>query len=187
MSQLRIASLVLVPMFMGLVGCQSVSIPFNKTPNTQQQVRTVNQVRWQKSSAASGVLSKIEQNLMDNQSLLVFIRPPDQANRFSSTNIGVDGRFQVSLQGGYYSELVTCSGQHALSAQVTGNWSNDLDRQAQSYQFDPKQTYYFLVTPSQFGVASIKSIATEQAAQLLQGSQRQAHQIGRVMKQCGNT
>ena len=188
MSQLRIIPLVLAPAFMALTGCQSVPMPWQDSHQATEQVRTVNQARWQKSDAQSNILQKIQQNLLDNQSLLVFIRQPDQNDRFSSTNIGVDGRFQVSLQGGYYSELVTCSGKHALSAQITGNQSNDLDIQAQSYQFAAKNTYYFLVTPAtQNSAASIQPITTEQGMQLLQNSQRQAHQIGRVVSQCPNT
>lgn len=176
----------------GLVGCQTISAKLNHNHHNAdasaqvnedaQEIRNINQVTWHKSEKVTD--NYVNTDMSDEQSRLVFIRLADDGDRFTSTNVGIDNRFQVSLQGSRYSEVVTCAGEHELSVQNTGNLSNDLAVAAQIYQFDPEQTYYFLVTPQNGISANLSPLQPAQAQQMLGDMQRQTHQISRVSNDC---
>lgn len=182
--------LVSIAAMTGLVGCQTISAKTNHSRDSisteandnKQEIRNINQVTWHKSEKVVG--NFIENDISEQQSRLVFIRLSDQGDRFSSANIGIDNRFQVSLQSNRFSEVVTCAGEHALSVQSTGKQSNDLESAPQTYKFDPQKTYFFLVTPENGVAANLRPIQSEQANELLIGTQRQTHQISRVISDC---
>ena len=180
--------LLTVTTLTGVVGCQTIAPTSQQNPTNSkadaQEVRNINQVTWHKSEGTKN--THITTDISQEQSRLVFIKLTDQEDRQSSTNIGIDNRFQVSLQNNRYSEVVTCAGVHEISTQPTSELSNDLAKQAQKYSFAPERTYYFLITPETSAATSLQALQPQQAKELLKNTQRQTHQISRVTNDCTN-
>ena len=173
-----------------VTGCQTNGT-LNNSTSSQDGIRTVNNVQWEK----KGNVFQIPDNsdLSDSQSKVVIFRTFNQD--FSSNNsvnnniddfednvvVGLDDYFQVSLQPGQYSEVATCSGKINLSAEFTGNKNNRLANPGLSVVLQPKQTYYYQVMVDSDGTAPrIQPIEKNAAIKLLNNSVNQTHQISRV-------
>ncbi|OOR89386.1 hypothetical protein B0181_06785 [Moraxella caviae] len=141
-----------------------------------------NVVTWNKS--ASGMVSDVQNIALDDRTAaLVFIRPATEnvANPDSSTNIGLDDRFLVSVQDNHYSASVVCAGDVALSAVPTAAKINDLDAGAVNLKLAAGETVYFAVAAdANTFQPTLRQVDAQTAANLLQGTYRQAHQISRV-------
>lgn len=158
----------------------SQSFANNQESATQVDKRHVNQVLWHKSDMNKPELSN--QQIPDNMSRLIFIRPQDNQPLQTSINIGVDGDFQTSLQGGHYSEVLACSGDREVSANITGIKINNLLANAEQFDLKPQQTYYFYVDINDYNqTPRIRLITPESAQSSLNSKARQNHQISRVV------
>lgn len=170
---------------MALTGCQTMTTSNQPVTNTDG-TRQVNQVRWDKTGDTFSVPSTAE--LTNSEARLIFIRPLDQDPLQSSVNIGIDDRFQVSLQPGQYSEVVTCQGNHQISAEITGNKNNKLIDKSPSNHLSAQTNHYYLVVVDNAGQPSIGAITQAQAAAVINSNQkaleRQTHQISRVVDTC---
>lgn len=173
-----------------VTGCQT-SGTLNNSTSSQDGIRTVNNVQWDK----KGNVFQIPDNsdLSDSQSKVVIFRTSNQdfSNNNSINNdindfednvvVGLDDYFQVSLQPGQYSEVATCYGKTNLSAEFTGNKNNHLANSSLSVILQPKQTYYYQVMVDSDGTAPrIQPIEKNAAIKLLNNSVHQTHQISRV-------
>ena len=177
-----IAALMIVT---ALTGCQTMTTSQQPVSNADG-TRQVNQVRWDKTGESFSVPSTAELNT--SEARLIFIRPLDQDPLQSSVNIGIDDRFQVSLQPGQYSEVVTCQGSHQISAEITGNKNNKLIDQAPAKNLTGQSNHYYMVVVDNAGQPSIGAITQAQAAAVINSNQkaleRQTHQISRVVDTC---
>lgn len=176
----KMTSIAIAVLSVITIGCQTIA-PQSSTPTTDG-VRKVNQVAWDKTGDTFRLPNDNELNR--NEARLVFVRNLDDDAIETSTNIGIDGRFQVSLQGQRYSEVVTCSGSHQLSAHITGEKNNQLLDDGQRYDFDGQQTYYFLIDVNDANQPTIRPLTQQQALSSLKDSAKQTHQISRVIADC---
>lgn len=173
-----------------VTGCQT-SGTLNNSTSSQDGIRTVNNVKWDK----KGNVFRIPDNsdLSDSQSKVIIFRTYDQdfSNNNSINNnindfednvvVGLDNYFQVSIQPGQYSEVTICAGQTNLSAEFTGNKNNHLANPSLSVILQPKQTYYYQVIVNSNGEAPrIQPIEESAAIKSLNNSVHQTHQISRV-------
>lgn len=123
-----------------------------------------------------------------NETNVVFIRPLDRDGLQTSANIAIDGRFQVSLQPGHFSQIRYCSGQHNISVAPTGMKSNNLNTLF-SHKVDlaPQQNHYIYVeVDNATGQPSLSELDEANAKNILntQNQQEQIHQISRVVRDC---
>lgn len=180
---MRSKAILTLMVAMALTGCQTMT---NQPISNADGTRQVNQVRWDKTGDAFSVPSTAD--LSTEQARLIFIRPLDQDPLQSSANIGIDDRFQVSLQPGQYSEVITCGGAHNISAEITGNKNNKLIDQSMAQTLKPQQNHYYLVVVDAAGQPSIGPITQAQATAVIndtkQPVERQTHQISRVVDTC---
>lgn len=148
------------------------------------EVKRVRNVRWQKGVMVSpNDLLKLE--IPNGAASVFFVREQDNDGLQTSTNIAINDRFQVSLQPGNYSHVLSCSGINRLSAEITGRKTNDLLLNAVNYQLNEKQTYFFAVDVNDnTGAASIRNITPQEAFGLMDKQQMQTHQISRVVPNC---
>lgn len=160
-------------------GCQALAPNSVSGPDG---IRHVNQVTWDKTGEPFSAPD--DQLLADDQSRLVFIRTWDGAALETSANIGIDNRFQVSLQGQRYSEVVTCAGSHQISAQITGNKTNQLIKMDQHFKLAPKTTHYISVEYADDNQVRLQELTAAEALTLLKDAPRQTHQISRVVNNC---
>lgn len=168
-----------------VTGCQTSGNLNNSS--SEDGVRKINNAHWNK----QGNVYQISDNsdLSDNQSKVIIFRAPNQAiasnnnvsNFEDNVVVGLDNNFQVSLQPGQYSEVVTCAGKINLSTEFTGNKNNRLANRGLSVVLQPKQTHYYQVMVNSDGRApSIQAIEENAAIKLLNKSVHQTHQISRV-------
>lgn len=166
-----------------LMGCQSMSGA--SSPTIAQQAdgtRQVHHTTWDKTGST---VTEFDNNkLLNGTSRMVFLR--SNANTANdSVNVGIDNRFQVSLQGGQYSEVITCHGAHQLSAVPTANHSSQLDKNAQTYHTNNQATHYYYIDTDQQGNQRIREINNSQIlGSQLKDAVRQTHQISRVHSIC---
>lgn len=142
-------------------------------------------ITWNK-SANTPFVAINPNTLATNEANLIFIRPLDKDGLQTSTNIGIDGRFQVSLQPGHYSQVSYCSGQHNISVAPTGLKTNNLSN-AFSYmvEFAPQQNHYIYVDiDDSTGQPSLSKLKEADAKNLLSTLFKQTHQISRVVANC---
>lgn len=150
-----------------------------------QEVRQVNHIGWQKEANAAFKQIKASE-LQANQANLIFIRPMDNDDIQTSANIAIDGRFQVSLQPGRYSQILYCSGEHNITVVPTGAKINNLST-ANSHRVDfaPQQNHYIYVDiDDTTGQPSLSRLEDADAQSLLAEYQLQTHQISRVVVNC---
>ena len=150
-----------------------------------QEVHQVDHIGWQKTGNASFQVVNAS-NLPANQTNLIFIRPLDNDGLQTSANIAIDGRFQVSLQPGHYSQILYCSGQHNISVVPTGAKTNNLST-ANSHlvDFAPQQNHYIYVDINDAtGQPSLSKLEEADAKKLLSTTFKQTHQISRVVRDC---
>lgn len=128
-------------LFLGLLvlGCHAPSWAQTQPSNANQV--NVDRVTWQK------VVNSPYQEVAASQipAQVVFIRPASNLDDQSSVNIALNSRYLVSLQGGHYTHSLICSGSNVLSAQITGNKSNDLQASALNVQLKPQTVHYYYV------------------------------------------
>ncbi len=156
------------------------------TPHTQDDgYRHVNQVTWDK-TGANAFVPMAAADMPSQQANLVFIRPLDRDSLQTSANIGIDGRFQVSLQGGHYSQVLECAGQHVISVTTTGLKNNELaDVKGQQVTLAPNQNHYFYVeVDDASGETQLRKITEQSALNVLGNKTQQTHQISRVVADC---
>lgn len=173
-----------------VTGCQTNGT-LNNSTSSQDGIRTVNNVQWEKKG--NGFQIPDNNDLSDSQSKVVIFRTFNQdVSNSNSVNdnindfednvvVGLDDYFQVSLQPGQYSEVATCAGNTNLSVEFTGNKNNRLANPGLSVVLQPKQTYYYQVMVDSDGTAPrIQPIEKNIAIKLLNNSVHQTHQISRV-------
>lgn len=164
-----------------VTGCASTS-----NNNSQQQrtsttdgYRQIGYTSWDKTGS---VATGFNQNTIPaNQSRMVFIRPKSDSNPLNSANIGIDNRYQVSLQGGSYSSVNVCAGDHNVSINPASATLNSLNKGAQQYKTVAGQTQYFYVDGG--NNPRIKPINEQTALNALQNNSytKQTHQLSRVI------
>ena len=124
--------------------------------------------------------------LAANEANLIFIRPLDNDAPETSANIAIDGRFQVSLQPGHFSQVRYCSGNHNISVAPTGMKLNDLNSPfSHQVNFAPQQNHYIYVDiDDATGQPTLSKIDEAQAQNILATQTEQTHQISRVIADC---
>lgn len=148
--------------------------------------RQVDLIGWQKSGDA--IFKTISADaLAENEANLIFIRPLDNDGLQTSANISVDGRFQVSLQPGHYSQVVYCSGQHNITVMPTGAKTNDLSKTSATTPIElaPQRNHYIYVDiDDNTAQPKLSLLETDYAQNLLADQKQQVHQISRVVRDC---
>lgn len=147
--------------------------------------RQINQVVWDKTGEKPFLLVN-NSEIPQNEGNLVFIRPADNDELETSTNIGVDGKFQVSLQPGHFSQVLYCSGSQNISLTTTSLKTNDLvESNLQIIDIAPQQNNFFYVDVDDVTqIPSMRKIDAETANSLLKDMPLQTHQISRVYGDC---
>ncbi|SJM36067.1 Outer membrane porin F precursor [Psychrobacter pasteurii] len=151
---------------------------------TDQAVTQVQHIGWNKSGNAFQPVNASQ--LPANEANLIFIRPLDNDGLQTSANIAIDGRFQVSLQPGHYSQITYCSGQHNITVVPTGAKTNNLST-ANSHlvDFAPQQDHYIFVDiDDATGQPNLSKLEEADAQKLLSTQKQQTHQISRVVRDC---
>lgn len=149
-------------LFLALAMCLLPSAVFASTP------------RWELSGG-----QYVAPSLSHNTAGLVFVRANQARDADSSTNIGVNDRFLVSLQDGHYASTVVCAGTVALSAVPTKAYSNDLSANAFLISLPAGYTQYVFVDVDDNYNPSLRPMNEEEAKQLLGEGLQQAHQRSR--------
>lgn len=176
-------NLVLIMASVGIValtGCQATSPKVTTDGNHVN----VNNVDWQRQTA-NGYQTVTSNQLPNNMSRVVFVRPANNMADQSSANISLDNRYLVSLQGGNYTQTDICSGQGVLSVVPTGAKINDLQANAATFKFAPQQTYYFAVDVDKTtNQPTLTQLNPNNAQTLLAGKSLQTHQVSRIVNNC---
>lgn len=165
-----------------LMAMLGLSQPVNAA--TDQAVTQVQHIGWNKSGNAFQPVNASQ--LPANEANLIFIRPLDNDGLQTSANIAIDGRFQVSLQPGHYSQITYCSGQHNITVVPTGAKTNNLST-ANSHlvDFAPQQNHYIYVDiDDATGQPNLSKLEEAEAQKLLSTQKQQTHQISRVVRDC---
>lgn len=165
-----------------LMAMLGLSQPANAA--TDQAVTQVQHIDWNKSGNAFQPVNASQ--LPANEANLIFIRPLDNDGLQTSANIAIDGRFQVSLQPGHYSQITYCSGQHNITVVPTGAKTNNLST-ANSHlvDFAPQQNHYIFVDiDDATGQPNLSKLEEADAQKLLSTQKQQTHQISRVVRDC---
>lgn len=152
---------------------------------THSSINHMQHVEWNKSGVNS-FKSMSSSQIPNNQANLIFIRPLDNDGLQTSANIAIDGRFQVSLQPGHYSQITYCSGQHNITVVPTGAKTNNLST-ANSHlvDFAPQQNHYIYVDIDDVtGQPNLSKLEEAEAQKLLSTQKQQTHQISRVVRDC---
>lgn len=118
-------------------------------------------------------------SLSHNTAALVFMRANQSMDADSSTNIGVNDRFLVSLQDGHYASTVVCAGMVALSAVPTKAYTNDLSANAFLIGLPAGFTQYVFVDVDSHYNPTLRPMSEEEARQVLETGLLQAHQRSR--------
>lgn len=150
-----------------------------------ESLTTISNVGWSKSGNTPFQPMNANQ-LAANEANLIFIRPLDNDAPETSANITIDGRFQVSLQPGHFSQVRYCSGQHNISVAPTGMKLNDLNTlYSHQVNFAPQQNHYIYVDiDDATGQPTLSKIDEAQAQNILATQTEQTHQISRVIADC---
>lgn len=149
-------------LFLALVSCLLPSAVFAATPH------------WEISGGQYAAPS-----LNHNTAALVFMRTNQSMDADSSTNIGVNDRFLVSLQDGHYASTVVCAGTVALSAMPTKAYTNDLSANAFLISLPAGFTQYVFVDVDSSYNPTLRPMSEEEARQVLATGLEQAHQRSR--------
>lgn len=166
-------------------------IPFtyaNSTPVTEDEgYRQANHVMWDK-SGTSAYNFQTDVSIPPNKSRMVFLRAPDNQTVKTSINIGIDGRFQTSLQGGYFSTAIVCQGTHDISSNTTKSETNNLKQNSKTFNTLPQKTQYYYIELNESGQPFMRQITEESAISVMNtyDMEKQNHQISRVYSVCSN-
>ncbi len=146
--------------------------------------KAVGNVAWHR-QADIDPAEVIGRRIPNNMTSLVFIRRQDNDSDQTSANIAINDRFQVSLQPNGYTQVYSCAGVNFISAEQTKLKTNDLLRDAESFNLAPNGTYYFYVdVDDKSGNSKITQITKESADKILVNKKYQTHQISRVVPNC---
>ncbi len=146
--------------------------------------KAVGNVAWHK-QADIKPSEVINRTIPKNMTSLVFVRRQDNDQVQTSANIAINDRFQVSLQPNGYSQVYSCAGVNFISAEKTGLKTNDLLKNAKSFNLAPNGTYYFYVDVNdKTGKSSVIQITKKSAEKILVNKKYQTHQISRVVPNC---
>ena len=168
-----------------LVAMLALSQSVSAEVTTESLIKNMPNVGWSTSGNKPFQLISTDQ-ILANEVNLVFIRPLDNDGLETSANIVVDGRFQVSLQPGHFSQVRYCSGSHNISVAPTGMKINDLDT-PYNYQvnFAAQQNHYIYVDiDDATGQPTLSKIDEAQAQNILATQTEQTHQISRIVADC---
>lgn len=159
------------------IACLVLATGLSAHANTQN----VGNVVWSKST--TGTIDEFRNlTYSDRAGGMVFIRPASnhQKAKESSTNIGVDDRFLVSVQDGHYTSSAVCAGTVQLSAVPTGVHINDLSANPLLVSVRPREVQYFVVHIGENFRPQLEQVNSSVASELLKNTYRQGHQISRV-------
>lgn len=145
--------------------------------------KAVGHVMWHK-QANIQPLDLVNKQIPKDSVSIFFIRANDSDGEQTSANIAVNDRFQVSLQPGSYTQVYSCSGINRLSAEVTGNKTNNLLLNNSSFNLSPNTNHFFYVDVNENGQSTIQKINDSSALTQLEGKLYQTHQISRVTPNC---
>ncbi len=146
--------------------------------------KAVGNVAWHR-QADIDPAEVIGRQIPKDMTSLVFIRRQDNDSDQTSANIAINDRFQVSLQPNGYTQVYSCAGVNFISAEQTGLKTNDLLRDAESFNLAPNGTYYFYVdVDDKSGNSKVVQITKESADKILVNKKYQTHQISRVVPNC---
>ena len=153
--------------------------------STEGLIKNMPNVEWSKSGVKPFQLISTNQ-ILGNEVNLIFIRPLDNDSLETSANIAVDGRFQVSLQPGHFSQVRYCSGNHNISIVPTGMKLNDLNTPYNhQVNFAAQQNHYIYVDiDDATGQPTLSKIDEAQAQNVLVTQTEQTHQISRIVANC---
>lgn len=166
----------------GLVGCQTIKT--DSMLSTSNNSHEVKDVTWGKTGELFHVPT--DNNLAANESRVVFFRDSNDNEQLHNVKIGMgsDNTFHVSLQNGYYSDAVICSGDQIITIGKLNQESGQVISHSRNYQFIPQTTTYLQVFLSAAGSPVIQQIPADEALVLLNQTTRQTHQISRVLAGC---
>lgn len=147
-------------------------------------IRAVGAAKWQAQKRVD-VMALAEQEIQHGEASIFFVREMDADTPQTSVNIAVNRRFQVSLQPGRFSQVVSCSGINELSANITGHKKNDLLSNTKRFELQSRGTYFFFVEVDENGNSNISPLSHDYALQYILDNEMkyQAHQLSRVKKQ----
>lgn len=146
--------------------------------------KAVGHVSWQRQAEIDPeeVLSR---TIPKNMTSLIFIRRQDKDGWQDSANVSINDRFQVSLQPNGYTQVYSCAGVNVINAERTGLKTNDLLKDAKSYNLAPNGIYYFYVdVDDNTASSSVEQITESSAKKILENKLYQTHQISRVVPNC---
>lgn len=153
--------------------------------STEGLIKNMPNVEWNKLGNKPFQIISTNQ-ILDNKVNLIFIRPLDNDGPETSANIAIDGRFQVSLQPGHFSQVRYCSGNHNISIVPTGMKLNDLNTPYNhQVNFAAQQNHYISVDiDNATGQPTLSKIDEAQAQNILATQTEQTHQISRIVANC---
>lgn len=138
-------------------------------------------IRWDKHQVVE-FAPKAAAEIPAKQANLVFFRNEDGKAEQTAVNIGINDRYQASLRGGAYTEILSCAFKTVVSTEVTGRKINNLQEDGLPYRFEEGKNYYFEVVVDEQGVAKANSVSEAVALAQLKGKPLQAHTISRVVE-----
>ncbi|XXQ67549.1 OmpA family protein [Neisseriaceae bacterium B1] len=148
-----------------------------------ENTKIVNGVKWSKTRHAD-VHDLLKRELNDDSVHVFFLRPADKDGIQTSANVAINDRFQASLQPGNFTDVLSCSGNNRISAEITGNKNNDLLKNAKTFRLDGRQSYFFMVDVDEAGKTAVARLSQEQAVEMMEKMPYQNHQITRVVPNC---
>lgn len=175
-----------LPLGLALVSVLTLSSQSNASDSiNEQNFKNVEHVSWHKQS-------KINPQELANGSIpsgmvsLFFIRPFDNDPIQSSLNIAVNDRFQTSIQPGSYSQVHSCAGANNISAVVTAEKTNNLLKNAETFNFESGKTYFIYTDVDENNQVKLSQITEESALEILNNKLYQHHLISRLSPSCPN-
>lgn len=151
----------------------------NEPVSTADGYRQVGYAAWNKTGSVAQSFDNA--SIPANQSRIVFIRSKAAAN--SGANIGIDNRYQVSLQGGSYSSVYVCDGDHKIGITPSSKNTNNLSLNTTATKSEAGETQYYYVDVDNTNTPRLRLITEQSALTALQNSPytQQTHQISRVI------
>lgn len=160
-----------------------MSLPALAQKTSDPNIKVAGLAQWQQKKRID-IKALSERQVVHGEASIFFVREVDADAPQTSVNIAVNGRYQVSLQAGHFSQVISCSGINELSAVITGQKSNNLLFNAKQFDLQSRGTYFFFVEVDEQGVSAISPMSHDYAVQyILDNEMRyQAHQVSRVEK-----
>ena len=175
----NVLSLSVAVLLAGFLGTNAHAVSITNGDNQ----KSVGHVNWQlRSNTDAQVL--IDTPIPKNNVSVFFLRPQDNDPEQTSANIAINDRYQVSLQPGSYTQVYSCVGINRLSAEVTGQKTNDLLANSINFNLAENNHYFFYVDVDNQGNSTIQQIENDKALDYIEGKRYQSHQITRVVPNC---